>query len=249
LPPGLLALAEDDLPVPAETLHAVGTPVEGGVLVCAVTTEALAALDESVLSLHPEHAPDGVDAECADLNVLVGAFEPRPLRRARLLRHAMGAGTVLVCALLASMGLARRSSHWNAAAAADHAAWTAQAEASAPGAEPGTVLLDLQRRASRMDPAQAIVPPADAALVLTALLERWPAQVSSTPQAITIRGRDLTLSVLVDDAPGFLAALVAPPGWTVDQPMLNRSGELTRLSLTFHAADDAARLAAQELSP
>lgn len=246
LPAGLLALAEDDLPVPADTLHAVGAPVDGGVLVCAIPQDDLLAVPESVLSLRPTSAPAGVAADCSRLNLLVGRYEPRPIRRARVRRHALASGTVLVCSLLASIGLARRSWHWSEAAAADKAAWTSAAMEVAPASDASIVLFDLQRRASRLDHSQEVRPPADAALVLMTLLEHWPAQVSSKPQSITIRGRDVSVTVIVQDAPAFLAALVPPQGWGMDQPMLNTSGDLTRLSLTFHAAEPSTELAVTE---
>jgi len=246
LPSGLLALAEEDLPVPSEHLHAVGVPVPGGVLICAVAAELLTELDEATLSLHPEQPPPGIEAECARLNLLVGAYEPRPLRRARERRHALAAGTLVLCGLLAAVGLARRTAHWNAAAEAAEQAWTAAARAQSPESgsapsEASTLLFDLRRIADRLDGVASVRPPRDAALALAALLEQWPAEVASKPQSIAVRPGEVSVSVLVVDAPAFLAALHPPDGWTMSQPMLNTSGELTRLTLMFQRPAEAVK--------
>jgi hypothetical protein len=238
LPPGLLSLAEDELPVSADELHAVGIPVDSGVLVCAVPKDHLAAIDDSVLSLRPSTTPAGVQADCTQLNLLVGDCEPRRLRRARLGRHAVGATTLLLCGLLVSTGLARRAAHWAHDAELAEKAWTTSATAQAPAAAPATVVMDLQRIAGRLESAAAVEPPADAALMLASLLEHWPAQVASKPQSITVRVGTVTVSVLVADAPAFLTAIEPPEGWTMDQPMLNIAGDLTRLSLTFHSGGE-----------
>jgi hypothetical protein len=233
VPPGILALAEDDLPIDSGALHAVGIAVPGGVLLCAAAAEELAGLDDAVLSLRPSEVPAGIDAEMASLNLLVGPHEPRALRRARERRHLSAAMTVVACGLLVSVGLARRAAHWSAAATSAQEAWTTAALAHAPGSEPSMALFDLRRLADRMDGAGSARPPPDAALALAGLLERWPAGVASKPQSIAVRASEVSVSVLVADAPAFLAAMTPPEGWTMSPPMLNTSGDQTRLTLTF----------------
>jgi hypothetical protein len=115
LAPGLRPLLDDDVPVPGESLHAVGVPLGGGrLLVCAAERERLAGVDAGVLRLTPGDVPEfagGVDA--SGLNLLVGEFEPGLLRRARTRRHLLAMAACLLCAALVSVGLLRRAAGWN----------------------------------------------------------------------------------------------------------------------------------------
>jgi hypothetical protein len=236
LPPGVLGLAEDDIPEAIDNLHAVGVPTEQGVLVCAARRNELQALDDAVLSLRPAACPiQSVDAE--KFNLLVGVFEPRCIRRARIKRHAVAASALLLCGLSVTTGLSRRGSFWNEQAVRAERAWMAAATEQSPDAPSSTILLDLQRLAGTLESTAALAPPQDATAEMATLLEHWPARVTSKPQSIAIRGGVVSVSVLVEDAAAFLAAITLPNGWSMDQPMLNSAGNLTRLSLTFHADD------------
>jgi len=75
LPEGLRAVLEEDLPVSAETLHAVGKPLgDGRLLVCAVESAEIEALGGDALTLGPDHAPEfaGAPVHADAINLLVG---------------------------------------------------------------------------------------------------------------------------------------------------------------------------------
>lgn len=58
LPPGLLAVASDDIPADLGGLHAVGAPGrDGAVIVCAIERTHLEALDPETTSLRPSATP------------------------------------------------------------------------------------------------------------------------------------------------------------------------------------------------
>ncbi len=135
LPPGLLPSAQALCPVPLDeaTHHAVCTTIGAGNLVGSAGTRAAAAgrllvcvapvaqlvdLDAALESLTPDAVPPtllppGADgrALASRLNLLAGTFEPQPVRRRRLIRHARAAAVAVGCALLVAVGLVRRERH------------------------------------------------------------------------------------------------------------------------------------------
>src|SRR5207253_2807129 len=95
--------------------------------------------------------------------------------------------------------------------------------------------LELSRTRRLAESAARIIPPADAALSLESLLRAWPSSVSSKPQSLAVTESSSTISVSVEGDPTpFLKGLKPPPGWSMDEPRLNASESLTRLTLQLH---------------
>ncbi len=254
LPPGLCAAMQDDVPTPMEDLHAVGIRLDATnngsnkVLAVAVRREALAELSSATRTLSPASIPPLDERleqlEPMRLNVLVGMFEPRAIRRARALRHLLGMAAVLAAAGLLSAGLHRRAEH--AASLAD-AVDAQSASLLSHAAESGvtdqrTLERELaQARALRtaMRDPQAT---ADAIPALLSVLRSWPTSASATPQTLGVSGAnggEATLSVSVEGDPAeFLRQLTPPDGWTLDEPRLNASGSVTRVVLTLRRAKE-----------
>lgn len=102
VPDGLRQAAADELPVPADDLFVVCAPArEGTVLVCAAPRAALASVDAAAVALTPAALPEFAHATCdpATLNILVGEFEPRAVRRARSRTRALIAASIALGAL------------------------------------------------------------------------------------------------------------------------------------------------------
>ncbi|MCC6676320.1 MAG: hypothetical protein IT436_04175 [Phycisphaerales bacterium] len=243
LPPGLLAELADQIPQPLDEVWAVGLPIgDGRMLVCAARRDDLNQLDAGARALVPESLPPGIDRALADrlssFNLLVGDFEPAPVRRDRWRRHRAWAGLVVPLAVLVSVGLIRRAAHWSDVA---RAAEESQSQLAADLLGPGIPLeqvnytldaeLDRLRELARARPAD----PNDASVRLATLLRSWPAVIPSKPQSVSVNDSGVTVSVSVDGDPApFLSAFKAPEGWALDEPRLNQAGELTRLTLHLH---------------
>lgn len=240
LPVGLHPMLDDDVPADAGDLHAVCVPIpDGRLAVCAARRTALAALSPSLLSLTPDSAPPFVGCDAGQFNLLVGAFEPVPLRRARLRRHSLAAATILLCGTLVAVGLHRRASRWDALADSARGAATQLATAHSPTGNADDLAAEANRlRGSREVMARAAQPP-DAALVLAATLQAWPAQVPSKPQSIALSPTGVTISVSVEgDAAPFLRSFTPPAGWSLDEPRLNATDTVTRLTLHMRPAKE-----------
>lgn len=238
LPAGLMQALEEDIPVSAEELHAVGVPAGDGLLVvCAARAEDLGALDAGSLTLAPESLPEFAPAgvEAASLNLLVGAHEPVPIRRARWRRHVRRAVVVALAAGFVSVGLVRRAEYLEAVAQSAERATAAAIDRSLPGGAPDTLALEVNR-ARRVSESSARVHPApSAAAALAALLRAWPTQAPSRPQSLAVTESGATVSVSVEGDPTpFLKAMKPPPGWTMEEPRLSASDKLTRLTLQMH---------------
>lgn len=234
LPPGLRPALEEQVPVPVETLHAVVAPASNGaLLVCAAAKSELESLAGDALSLTPAALPAfAVDLGIApdDLNLLVGALEPRAIRRGRACRRLAALTAVVLCAALISVGLLRRAEHWvRQAAAAETALANLLMRCNQSSAD--ALALELARVERLAQPAEIPSIP-DASIALASLLSAWPAQAPSKPQSIAVNPAGISVSVTVEDDPGpFLRAFNPPAGWTLDEPRLNSAGALTRLSL------------------
>jgi hypothetical protein len=238
LPPGLRALLEDDVPVPVDSLHAVGTPLDGRVLACAVESATLASLPADAASLTPEAIPPFAPAiDPASLDLLVGAFEPRPLRRARLRRHLAWAGAVLAGSALVSIGLLRRAEMWDRAGASARAAARAMLDPTLPVSSADGLAFELARTRRLAESAARIKPAEDAAESLESLLRAWPSSVSSKPLSLALSESSTTISVAIEgDATPFLKAMKPPPGWSMDEPRVNAAESVTRLTLQLRPA-------------
>jgi hypothetical protein len=243
LPAGLMPAFEEDLPVEASILHAVCVPMDGGgLLVCAVEAEALARVDASTQRLCPGSLPAFVAPGLCprDLNLLVGRYEPRQVRRARTRKHALGAAAALAASGLIAAGLVRRGAELEAAAAEAELATANSLAACSPGKTLEAFARELASLRRSGESAASVRPAPDAALALAGLLRRWPA-VPSKPQSIAVSEAGATVSVSVEgDSTPFLKAFQPPQGWVMDEPRLNSGDALTRLTLHVHPAQGAA---------
>ncbi len=237
LPLGLWSTFEEDVPCAPESLWAVCAPIDGGrVVVCAAARDLLAAVDPAITELTPASVPAFAgEVDLAGLNLLVGPFEPRSLRRARVYRHAFMAAALLMSSALTGIGLVRRGSAWTLEAA--HSKTTAASVVASIGPSLGWSVDDLalelkqRREATPMD----VKAPGDAALTIAGLIARWPTEVPSKPQSISATGESASISVTVAGDPSkFLSALKAPEGWTLEEPRLASIDTTTRLSLELH---------------
>jgi hypothetical protein len=245
LPPGLRPLLDDEVPVAADTLHAVVTPLDAGrLLACAASREDLAALGPSTLSLTPSGMPEFADgAQAHSLNLLIGEFEPVVLRGARTRRHLMTMAACLVAAALVSVGLARRAGHWDRVRVEAHEAAAGVLKAAeAPSVDAlGLELVRLRASApaetlNAKDPRRG----QDAAQTLAALLAAWPSQVPSKPQSLIINSAGVAVAVTLEgDSAPFLREFKAPEGWAADEPHLNTSGTTTRVNLQLRPKQGA----------
>lgn len=238
LPSCLAGALAEELPVEIASVHAVVAPVDsngaagpatGSVVVCAARMADLEALPAPMLSLTPHAVPDlGVaSVEPHRFNLLVGAFEPRPVRRARLRTHLCAAATLLLCAAMVALGSTRRASAWRT-----HAEVVRQAAAQSVG--------DADSLDAELDRLHAIVaardgslaPLNDAAADLARVLAGWPADSACTTHSIAIGPQGASIAIEVEGDPArFLESLTPPPGWTIDEPRLNSIRGGTRLSL------------------
>jgi hypothetical protein len=242
LPVGLLLLLQDDLPVELDRLHAVGVPLAGGrrLAVCAAERSELSAIAAGCLSLTPESLPPFLDGEGVApdrFNLLVGSFEPRPIRVDRIKRHSLATGVVLLCGLLLAIGLHRRASHWRDLAGSAAVGAEQLATAAGPTGKPVDLTAEAARLRGTREALAKAAPPPDAALSLAAVLRAWPAVAPSKPQSISVNPTAVALSISIEGDPAaFLKALVPPAGWTLDEPRLNTADKVTRLSLQLRPA-------------
>lgn len=235
LPPGLLSLAADDIPVDVETLHAVGaTTDDGRIIVCAVERGHLATLRQDAVSLTPTTTPPGIDIDAAQLELLVGAFEPRSVRRRRFRTHATLAATVLACMLLLTTGLSRRAAHDRETAA--KISESRETLLSDAGINPQEIIRLIERSRALAEVRSSA--PRDITPALAALLRNWPDTADASVESMSLGDGRVLASVSLDADPAiFLAAFSPPPGWRLEEPRLNSVRGLTRLSLELRQED------------
>jgi hypothetical protein len=236
LPAGLLPMLEEDVPTEAADLHAVCVPVSGGRLaICAAERAFLANIHAETITLTPGSLPhfiQSLNLTPAQFNLLVGSFEPMPTRWRRVRQHAYAAAIVLLCGALIALGLHRRASRWDERAESARVVAANIASTLTPSGSPNDLAAEAARLQSTHDAFAKLKPPADAPLALAAVLQAWPTSVPSKPQTISIGQSGISISTSVEgDAAAFLKAFSPPPGFTLDEPRLNASDKLTRLSL------------------
>lgn len=230
---GLLALAQDDLPVEADRVHAVYTRLDDTrLLVCAVHAETLRALPAGTLRCTPSSIPDfasGGDPEL--LNLLVGSFEPAPLAAVRRrARSILFAGVILAIGL-AALGLWRRAGAWEESRRATIAARDA-ALALAGADSPA----QLRARVERAGAAAVARRSPDAATPLAELLSAWP-KTDAEVTLLTVTPQTISLNAIVpEDAKGFVESLAAPQGFTADPPRVSSTPRGAGVAVQFRRA-------------
>jgi hypothetical protein len=239
IPVGLLSFVAEALPVPVEQVHAVGLPLaDTRLLVCAAPRADVEALNPDVLGLAPESMPDFArEVEASVVQLLVGEFEPRPIRRAINRRNTMAILTVIACTALTCIGLERRARVWIEQVEEREAAEAQMMAAVLPGLSPELLGLELQRVQEREE-SDELKPSKDASLAAMAFLKAWPSQVPSKPQGLSVSPQSVSVAVVVDSDPAdFLRALSPPAGWRLEEPRINSTGNAWRLNLTLTALE------------
>ncbi len=239
IPEGLLAALDEELPLPVEVLFPVAAPMSGGgLLVCAPRRSDLDELDSATLTLRPSHLPDFAAGRCdpESFNILVGPREPRPVRRTRARIHALASLTLLACAAILAVGLARRAEAWRTESkATTDAAAAASAIVLPDGGDPQTELVRLKELAAAR-PARSSI---NAAADLASVLAGWPAEAHATTQSIAIGQSGATLSLTVEGDPtAFIGAIRPPAGWEIDEPRLNTNDKVTRVTLRLRPREE-----------
>ena len=246
LPEALYPEQADLIPVPIEEVFAVAAPTtDRRLLACAIRRTHLEDLPPGLGSFTPDSVPEslGVTVEASWLNFMVGEYEPKEVRRQRARRHGLNGAVVLLAAALMSVGLTRRAAHLVQVAERARAAAAALAQSVVPGVAPAQAPWAIDQELSRLREharaAGALTPPPDASVHLASLLEAWPAQVSSKPQALSVSPTSMIASVSLDGDPAaFLRSFRAPGGWSLDEPRVNSSGGLSRVSLIMKPAKE-----------
>lgn len=230
IPPGVLDLFADEVPVPLSELHAVCAPASSGKLVvCAVHADELREIDAGTAALTPASVPEhltGVDLMA--FNLLVGTFEPRQERTKRVRAQLSLLATVALLFALTTWGLVRRTAHWNAAGSAAQTFM----QSLAAGDDPSGVSIELASLRQINEVMARVRPTPDAAAALVELLTAWPTSVPCKPQSIAVSETGISISVTVTgDASAFLRAFTAPTGWQLSEPRVNSMDDVTRILL------------------
>ena len=206
-------LLETDLPVPLEAVHAVFAPLadDGGgrrgrrFAACAVEIQRLRdELPAGAVSLRPEAPPPFLAGrvDCARLNLLVGPWEPRAVRRLRRTWIATALAAALACLGAVSWGIHRRTAvESDRAVAAERLRREVLGAAIGPaGLQPNADMVlasELSRlRATRRPPPSedgrawtggegARDGGPDAASILAAVLALWPADVHMRTESVS----------------------------------------------------------------
>ncbi len=230
---GLLALSQDDLPVPIDHLHAVYARLDDArVLVCAAEEELLRGLPEGTLCCTPDSIPAFAGStDPASLNLLAGTFEPAPLVTLRRRTRGMLAAGVILTIGLAAFGLWRRDAAWEESRKA-----TSQARdvvLAMVGAESPA---QLRSRLERAGAAAAARRSPDAATPLAELLSAWPA-IDAEVTLVTVTPQTISLNAVVPgDARGFVESLTAPAGFIADPPRVSSTHKGTGVAIQFRRA-------------
>lgn len=229
LPIGMMPMLADEVPIDTELLHAVGAPAEdGSLVVCAMPRDELDDLTAGPLSLTPSKLPDtlgasGVDAQSVEL--LVGDYEPRAVRRARSARSAIVAVTIALCSIAVTLGLHRRADD-----ARSLARRAASELASIDTASIGSALA--ARRALQEELARTPLR-RDITGDLALLLADWPIDQGQL-RSVSIDGDQVNIAATTEfDAAALIAAVRAPTGWAADEPRVTSAGEVARVSISM----------------
>jgi hypothetical protein len=225
---------------------------DNSVLACALPASAL---DESALAaaitLAPSELPRWLDhdADPERLNVLTGAYEPRPVTAARRSRSMAVACTAALVALGLIVGFERRAT----SAREDHNAAMAEIDRLASsksaveiGLSTSQPMLErsfaLERELSRLRATRstsASLGLGDATDPLATLLAAWPRGVNAQVQTLTAAPKQLTMSALLPtlpDAERLAASLGTAPGWDHAQPQITTTGKGVQMQLTLTPA-------------
>lgn len=244
---GLDLLLADDLPVPTDSVHAVYARLDDRrVVACAARRAALASLAGEAITLCPAALPGWIEGAGsslgAQLNLLVGGFEPPIIRRARAAGRRWIAAAAVAIGALVALGFARRGAAWEAEATLARSSAQRILVEALPREPPTSALLALRLRdrlelLRRTNAAPGTAPVPDAALNLAALLRAWPEDPKGETSVMSVTPDLMSASVFIEDeAQGFLSRLGTPEGWTKSEPRVSRGGAGTTAAVEFRRA-------------
>jgi len=192
----------------------------------------------------PSGIPDEIKAPITPLsfNLLVGEFEPAPVRKARTRRRQLAFTTVALCLSLFSIGAIRRSHHARAAGGDAGRQAELLLAAFSPDHHEETLAARAKVSQQASDAAKQTKVAPDAALLLESLLKKWPGTTKCAPQSVAVTPDGVSIGVLVEgDAAPFVKSLVPPAGMTLDEPRVTSLGPTTRINLHLRSTEDQAR--------
>ncbi len=247
------ALAEDDVPIAvsdtsddpsvSSPLHAAYARMDDRrLLVCAIERAHLDDVPPTTLTLAPASLPECLAGQAAidpaALNLLIGPFEPREVRRARSTRHAVSTLGAIVATTLLGLGLARhtdalRTQTRNSRASATLLATEALGRSTA---KPPITALNEELEKIRLAGTRPSRATNDAALALDHLLAAWPA--GCAPTMLAVAPDSITANVVVEDR-AVLQGLVAPVGFEAKPPRLSRVERGTSVALRWTRVHNA----------
>ena len=249
-------LAEAQLPIPIENLHAAFSPGEDGrLIVCfADRTTVADRRARGLQSLKPSTVPDGLDAAPECFELLTGEFEPVARVRRRATRSLVAAATVTLVSGLVAIGLLRRADALESAASALDAETVRLATGALDGI--GNPRLPIEARLTqhlrRLDGTRSTAAAGqgeeadvDAASLMASLLSDWPDSIQAQTDRIAVGPRvDIAASFEHDeDAEVLLAAYRESSTWAIADHTLDRqrtrSGERTRLRVSLERHSNA----------
>jgi hypothetical protein len=244
-------LFESVLPgIPIESVHAVYERLPGDgerYLACGTTQSELArGVSPGTVTLAPSSVPAFVaeDVDAGGLNLLVGPFAPRPVRRLRRRQVMVALAGVVLCGASVTVGLERRVSALRREAADVAAAEqqvyelvlgpAAQASIGTSFPPERRLVAELRRLEETRSDVAPVQETADCTLALAGLLALWPGDVAVRaesvavePAAITIQGQVTAMS----DAQRLADALEPLAGWTIGQPQSEVTRDVVELTL------------------
>jgi hypothetical protein len=179
----------------------------------------------------------------ARIELLVGGFEPRFIRRARTRRHAAAMVMVVALTALLATGLVRRARADESVAHETRAAAARLHERMGTG-DLGAELARIQQlnlALQRFQPGSGVPDPVT---TLARVLKAWPDSAdadSLEPQSVLVTTSGVSINARTrGSAAEFLEALRPVEGWTLEEPRMSTTagggGGMTRLSLQLHPA-------------
>ncbi len=244
-------LFEPLIPQSLEEIHAVYEPLpDNRILACGASREALAEVPEGVMRLTPSELPLFVTAAIPDLhdsfdinrlNLLRGDFLPPKLRKLRRKWAMLMAFIAIACALIVSVGQARRATmhnvqrnEFNVQTATIYEQVLGPAYRSS--ALPPALQLEAHVRELRQTRSNAthIEKPPNAGVTLAKVLQRWPSDlfletesIHVTEDAVHIQGKVGTAA----DAQAFASYFEGMEGWRLQQPSLRSSSNGVQIAV------------------
>lgn len=243
-------LFEDVLPCPIESVAASFVPIDAKrVLACGIERDAFAQEDlEGAWTLGPASLPDAIVSEIgesnaesalAQLNVLIGEFEPKSLRQTRRRKTAWLVGAALIATALEIVGLESRMASLRDRLASIEAHETLLLDAALGKAAPGVgnaqrraALIGEQRQLARTRGAKAAATQGyevDVAARLASLLRAWPTdllKIEIDSLAVDARGIEIRGSAKsAAEQQSLVEALGTQPGLEAEPPRFRASAD------------------------